>query len=299
MESTYNWYWLVDYLKNKNFDIRLANPGQIHQYKGIKLTDDKSDAFFLAELLRLNILPGCWTCPPELRAIRDLLRTRILLSEKRTALKNSLSSMIARETGTQMRCVTLLNYERSELDALVNSSDLSFRLTELITQIKSLTGSIDRIEVHCTKKLKLSNEYQGLLTVTGIGKILAMTIQVETGDIKRFSKSGDYTSYCRCVNSQRTSNGKNKGKNNKKNGNRYLAWAYSEAAITSKRYSENADRYWQRKNSKGGSILAYKSLAAKITKACYYIMRDNTVFCERKLFGYESKTLQGAVIHVL
>ena len=286
VESTYNWYWLVDHLQDLNYDIRLANPGMIHQYNGIKSTDDKSDAFFLAELLRMKALPGCWICPREDRPIRDLLRTRMMLIEKRTAFKNSLSSMIARQTGTQMRCGVILGYDRSQIDDFVEDKDIAFRISQLRIQIASLTGSIDIIEKRSEKRLKLKPEYQGLLTVPGIGKIIAMTIMVETGDIKRFAKSGDYTSYCRCVDSHRTSNGKNKGQNNKRNGSRYLAWAFTEAAVSAKRYCEEADRYWQRKNSKSGSsVLAYKSLAAKMTKACYYIMRDNSVFSEKKLFG--------------
>ena len=80
VESTYNWYWLVDHLQDHNYDIRLANPSQISQYSGLKLTDDKSDAYFLAELLRLKVLPDCWIYPKEERPVRDLLRTRMLLN---------------------------------------------------------------------------------------------------------------------------------------------------------------------------------------------------------------------------
>ena len=69
-----------------------------------------------------------------------------------------------------------------------------------------------------------------LLTIPGIGNILGLTIMLEVGDIGRFPKVGDYSSYCRCVESKRLSNGKKKGENNKKNGNKYLAWAYVEAA---------------------------------------------------------------------
>jgi len=124
-----------------------------------------------------------------------------------------------------------------------------------------------------------------------------MVIMVETGDIKRFRKSGNYTSYCRLVSSQRTSNGKSKGSNNNKNGNKYLAWAYSEAAITLKRCSEAANRFWQRKSSKGVKVLAYKSLAAKLNKACYYVIRDNVEFSEKLLFGYESETTTTLLKH--
>ena len=113
---------------------------------------------------------------------------------------------------------------------------------------------------------------------------------VETGNIQRFKKSGRYTSYCRCVDTERKSNGKSKGTNNKKNGNKYLSWAYAEAAINFKRFNESANKYWQKKAARSPKILAYKALAAKLTKACYYIIRDQKEFDEKLIFGYEGKT---------
>ena len=125
-----------------------------------------------------------------------------------------------------------------------------FRVCHYHSQIRLLTSSIDDIEKECLKKLKVTEEYKALTSIPGIGPILAMVILVETGHIERFAKSGNYSSYCRCVNSQRTSNGKNKGKNNTKNGNKFLSWAFAEATITTKRFCPEANRYWQRKIQK-------------------------------------------------
>ena len=291
VESTYNWYWLVDYLQDLGYNIHLTNPGQITQYNGIKKTDDKSDAFFLAELQRLAILPSCWICPKEDRPVRDLLRTRMNFVQKRTSFKNSLTSIISRNTGLRLSSDEIFKLTHIELQQLVENELIYFRLLQLHSQIRLLTSSISDIEKECLKRLKKTPEFIRLMTVPGIGKVLAMVIATETGDIKRFAKSGKFTSYCRAVNSQRTSNGKNKGKNNAKNGNKYLSWAFSEAAVSSKRYCESAHKYWQRKNSKTSKVVAYKSLAAKLSKACYYILRDGTEYCPKKLFGYESETL--------
>lgn len=291
VESTYNWYWLVDILHDNGFHVKLANPAQIAQYNGLKLTDDKNDAFFLAELLRLNILPNGWICPREDRPVRDLLRTRMKLVQQRTAFKNSITSIIARQTGIHSSSREVLQMTKSEIDGLVQSPDITFRIGQLKTQVYSLDNAISMIEKRCFNKLHLSIEYKCLNSVPGIGPLLSMVIMVETGDLRRFSKSGKYTSYCRCVDSNKTSNGKNKGKNNKKNGNKYLSWAYAEAAINLKRYCPPANSYWQRKKSKGPAMLANKSLAAKLTKACFYMIRDGVNFDAKKLFGYEGKTL--------
>src|SRR5512136_1079804 len=102
VESTFNWYWLVDGLQAQGYSIDLANPAQIEQYSGIKHADDKHDAFHLAELQRLDILPKAHIYDEELRPVRDLLRRRTNLVHQRTALFLSFKSLYARTTGQSM-----------------------------------------------------------------------------------------------------------------------------------------------------------------------------------------------------
>jgi len=116
--------------------------------------------------------------------------------------------------------------------------------------------------------------------VPGIGTILAMTIMLEVGDISRFPKVGNFASYCRCVSSQRLSDGKSKGSGNRKNGNRYLSWAFVEAAHLTRRYNERFRRYYNRKVAQANTSLATKALSNKLARICYYIMRDQVPFRE-------------------
>ncbi|MCF6246061.1 MAG: transposase [Desulfobacula sp.] len=107
---------------------------------------------------------------------------------------------------------------------------------------------------------------------------------LEVGDIKRFDKAGNFSSYCRCVKSEKISNGRKKGKNNKKNSNKYLAWAYVEAANFAKRYSDEARRFFQSKKARRNGIVATKALSNKVCRASYYIMRDKIPYDEARLF---------------
>jgi transposase len=102
VESTYNWYWLVDGLIDAGFDVRLAHTGAIPQYAGIKHSNDETDARHLAHLLRLGILPEGYILPREQRAVRDLLRRRLLLVRQKTTHHLSLQSLIARHTGERL-----------------------------------------------------------------------------------------------------------------------------------------------------------------------------------------------------
>jgi transposase len=151
--------------------------------------------------------------------------------------------------------------------------------------IDFLTRQIRKIEGVVEKKVALKEAYRYLLTLPGVGKILALTIMLETGPIFRFEQVGDYVSYCRKVPSQWMSNGKRKGAGNKKNGNKYLAWAYSEAADYSRRFYPEPRAYYNRKMQKTNSVVAHSALAHKLARAGYYIMRDQVSFRPEKLFG--------------
>lgn len=143
---------------------------------------------------------------------------------------------------------------------------------------------IKEIEKAVLNKVKLKEEYKNLLTVPGIGEILALTIMLETGGIKRFPQVGNYASYCRCVNSKKISNGKKKGEGNRKNGNKYLSWAYVEAANKAIIHYPYVRSYYQRKMAKTNKVVAIKAVANKLSRACYYIIRDGEVFNPKRAF---------------
>lgn len=103
IESTYNWYWLVDTLMEEGYKVHLANPAKIQQYSGLKFSDDQHDAFWLAEMVRLGILPEGYIYPKEDRPIRDLLRKRGHLVRLRTSLILSLQNILSRNNGFKIK----------------------------------------------------------------------------------------------------------------------------------------------------------------------------------------------------
>ncbi len=127
--------------------------------------------------------------------------------------------------------------------------------------------------------------FNWLKTTPGIGDILAEVILLETGDITRFKAPGNFASYCRCVDSRRESNGKKKGENNRKNGNRYLAWAFIEAANFAIRHNEKAKRFYLKKEKATNAIVARKALAHKLARGCYWVMRKQQAFNPDRVFG--------------
>ena len=284
VESTYNWYWLVDGLQEAGFNIHLANPAAVQSYNGLKYTDDKWDAFWLAHILRLGLLPQGYIYPKKERPIRDMLRRRMMFVRQRTTHILSLQSMITRHRGLNYPGSSIKTFKDKMIDRLFDDKYLVLLAKNQMATIRHLGKVIKEIESVVTSEISLRKEYHYLLTTPGIGQILGLTIMLEIGDINRFKKAGNYSSYCRCVESKKMSNGKKKGENNKKNGNRYLAWAYVEAAYHAARSNDQARRFFQRKMSKSNRTLATKALANKLTKATYYIMRDQVPFDSEKLF---------------
>ena len=287
VESTYNWYWLVDGLMEKQHAVQLANPAAMKQYEGIKDTNDKTDAFFIADQMRLGILKYGYIYPKEERAVRDVLRRRMLFVRQRTAQALSLQGLYSRQTGAEIGMNRIRTLTSPEMEKTFKEEPVRLMGTASLETIRFLKERVDELEQYALDRCRLKPEYEKLLSVPGIGKVLALTIMLETGDIRRFAEAGNYTSYCRCVKAQRESNARKKGQNNRKNGNKYLCWAYIEAAHFMIRHSEEAKRWYQRKLVRcgGKKVVAIKSLAAKISKACYYILRDQTDFDVKRIFG--------------
>ncbi len=284
VESTYNWYWLVDGLEENGYKVHLANPAAIIQYSGLKHANDRWDSFWLAHLLRLNILKEGYIYPKEMRTVRDLLRRRLLFVQQRTTQILSLQSMFTRNLGIRISGNAIKKLKVEDAERFFDAPFLVFTAQKNIETIHFLKNIIRDIEKKVLSMVELKKEFQMLKTVPGIGVILALTIMLEVGDIGRFPDVGNYSSYCRCVSSERLSNGKKKGENNKKNGNKYLSWAYVEAANFSIRFSPEAQKFYQRKKAKRNGIVAIKALSNKLARASYYLMRDQVPYDVANLF---------------
>ena len=285
VESTYNWYWLVDGLMEQGYKVHLANTAAIQQYEGLKYTDDHSDARWLAHLLRLGVLPEGHIYPRAERPVRDLLRKRSQMVRQRTTNLLSIQNLLTRNTGSSMKASRVKGLDVQQVDELLPNEDLALAVKANLAVLSSADEQVELLEQTVTQRVKLRPQFSFLKTVPGIGEILALTIMLETGDIGRFLSVGNYASYCRCVGSQKISNGKKKGQGNTKNGNKYLAWAFVEAAHFAIQYNSRIKSFDQRKKAKSKAVVAIKAVAHKLCRACYYIMRDQVPFNITKAFG--------------
>ncbi len=286
VESTYNWYWLVDGLMEAGYELRLVNTAAVKIYEGLKYTGDEHDARHLAHLLRLGILPTGYIYPKEERAVRDLLRKRAQLVRCRTAQALSIQNLISRNSGQGISMGELRPLRDDTVAQLCGGN--AFRMLAIQSNravLKCLDEQILILEKNVVSQAKLKPAFERLLSVDGIGKILGLTIMYETGAIERFEKVGQFASYARCVGSERFSNGKKKGEGNRKNGNKYLAWAFVEGAHFAVRYNERIRTFYQRKKAKTNGLIAIKAVAHKLARACYHMLKDQTSFDVTRAFA--------------
>jgi transposase len=285
IESTYNWYWLVDGLQDAGFTVHLVNTTAVKQYDGLKHCGDFDDARHLAHLLRLGILPTGYIYPREERALRDLLRKRSQLVRQRTSQVLSMQNLLARNLGAHASGNEIKRWTDETIAALPMLPQQRLALMTNRAVMDCLDEQVKRLESAILAQARERPDYQALNTVPGIGKALALTIALESGDMARFTDAGHFASYARTVDSRRESNGKKKGSGNAKRGNRHLAWAFIEAAHFAVRYDETIRRWFQKKCAKTLQVVAIKAVAHKLARACFHVMKSGAPFDAARAFG--------------
>ena len=285
VESTFNWYWLVDGLKDAGFTVHLAHTTAIKKYDDLKHSGDEADARYLAHLLRLGILPTGTILEPEHRAVRDLARKRMQLVRSRTAHILAVENITARQNGSRITSNQVKQLTAELVDAMPLAADVALAVKTNVALITTLSEQIDLLEKRLLADMKARSDYTLLTSVPGVGKVLATTIVLETGPIDRFKAAGNFASYARCVDSAHTSNGKKKGAGNTKNGNKYLAWAFVEAAVYAMRFNAEAKRFYDTKKAKTNNVVAIKALAHKLARACYHMLKEGRPFDVTRCFA--------------
>ncbi len=217
--------------------------------------------------------------------MRDLSRKRLQLVRSRTAHVLAAETIVARQTGASISSNVVQRLSLEAVGALGWPEDVAHALAANVAVIQTLNAEIGKLEARLRQRVRLRPRFQVLTTALGIGEVLATTIMLEAGSPERFAAVGNFASYARCVDSKRLSNGKKKGEGNVKNGNKYLAWAFIEAANFARRYCPEAKRFYERKKARTNGIVATKALAHKLARACYHMLKQEQPFDVKRCFA--------------
>jgi transposase len=207
------------------------------------------------------------------------------LVQQKTANGLSIQNLMARNTGVSMRGNRIKPLQSAEVSDLLGDAERVLAVESTLVVMPCLAEQIGVVERAVKARVKRRPAFRQVLTVSGIGDILALTIMLETGDIGRFERVGHFASSGRCVESPKLSHGKRKGQGHTKHGHAYLAWAFVEAANFAVRDNPQIKRYDQRNTSKTNGVVAIKAVAHKLARACDDVLRDQVPFETAKAFG--------------
>ena len=285
VESTFNWYWLADGCHKAGIPFYLGHALYMKAIHGGKKKNDRLDSRMLAELMRCNLFPMAYAYPQEMRATRDLLRRRhrfvALRAECYTHIQNTFSQQaILDPLSDQVKKKT----SRRKLCERLADPDLGMSVGCDLNLVDSLDKMIYKVEKQVLAQAKHHdrNALSILMTVPGLGEMLAMTILYEIHTVERFKSASAFSSYSRLIKVERESAGKKTKDGNNKIGNPHLKWAFSEIILVAQRWSEPINRNYEKLKSKHGPGKAKSVIAHKFGVAAYQMLKSGQAFDEKR-----------------
>jgi transposase len=279
LEATYGWEWLADLLEEHGYELHLAHPLRTKAIASARVKTDAVDARTLAHLLRTDLLPEAYVAPRELRDLRDLLRQRVVLTQMRTALKNRVHALIARQ-GVQRAHADLFGAGgRRFLDDLQLRPDPRARLEALLRLIADFDREIDALAHEIDRRAKHDPRVDVLRQIYGVGRYLGMLIVAEIGAIERFPSARHLCAWAGLTPTVRSSDARARLGHITHQGSAALRWALVEAAQKACQGGGPLRHDFERIAKRRGRKIAKVAVARKILTLCYYGLRDGEIRC--------------------
>ena len=284
VECMHCWYWVSDFCDDIGVDFILGHALYMKAIHGGKAKNDKIDSYKIAKLIRGGNFPLAYTYPKEMRATRDLLRRRMKIVRHGSDLKAHVVNTTSQYNLPPNR-VNLKNIcAREQLKSTFPNPVVQRSIDLDMEILDHYAKQLNKLEWYIEQQAKQHNpvHYQLLKTISGIGRILALTIIYEIGDITRFSSVQKFASYARLVKCKAESAGKTYGTSGNKIGNAHLKWAFSEAIVLHLRGNKEAQNYLQKLQRRMSKAKALSAFAHKLGRCIFYMLKNETVFDERK-----------------
>lgn len=272
VECTSNWYWLCDLLRSLDIVVVLAHAKYLKAISYAKVKTDAVDAHTLAQLLRMGFVPEAHQLPPEYRAMRDLLRQRMVMEHKRTNLMLRMISMLAKFNITALPVSPATSGFADFIAACVIPEQYRITLMMYHEQCQQVSDHENQLEAYFKRQLRPTPSLQLLVSIPGIGDITGAIIAMETGDIARFADAKHYCSYCRLAPGAKDSGGKHAHRSGSKDGNPYLKYAFTEAAIKATMYYPEIKRFATHLERRSNATIARTVVAKELAKIVYYVL---------------------------
>lgn len=298
VETIGNWYWIVDEIEAADMQPQLVHAHKAKLMLGAVNKTDKLDARGLNKLQFAGTLPTVWIPPSDIRDMRELPRTRMVFANMRTKLKNRIHSVIDKY-GWQNDFSDISDMfggkgqEQMAITIKKLPPETAYTLKCLLKELDEVVEQIERIEKRMKKTFGETEEVKRLMTLPGIGFILAVVIASELGDIGRFTNPERLASYSGMTPRVHSSGGKTRYGQLRNDVNHYLKWAYSEAgnstAVNHKRLPDrHVSKLYSRIRSRVGHAKAVGAVGRHLAEASFWVLTKKVDYKEPKLKSFSS-----------
>ena len=280
VEATYGWYWAVDALTETGFAVTLAHPRGVKSMQDRRAKTDKLDATELADLLRLDRLATAWIAPREIRELRELVRYRHKLVGERSAIKASIHAVLGK-CGVIPEIADIFGPVGAKmLDSLVLPEPYASRVASQRRIIAVLSAEIAGVESETARRLKDNREYRALLTINGVGPVMAAIFVAEIGDVHRFATADQLACWTGLTTRVDSSDRRTRYGHVSKQGSRLLRWAAVEGCQRAREpYLAGKRRQIIDRRGRNAQHIATVAAARQMMKVVYYTMRDGHARC--------------------
>ena len=288
IEATLNWYWLVDGLEEAGYKVKLAHTHGLHMITGAKVKTDPRDAFSLARLLRLDAIPEAYIYPKEQRPVRDLLRRRHGLVSLCSAAYGSLRRNLLQQGMWDYTFAAIRQLDALRICELFSDAAIQASMLLELERVLLYSQEIEKVEKILLDTVADQPMFELLRTIPGVGKILALTIFYEVGEIERFGSAKQFCSYARVVPGLAQSSSVTRRGRGSKQGNPHLKWAFMQAAGLAVRYNPAVRKFRQthlaRRRSKSKRLVSLSIVAHKLAIGAYYVLKGQVPFRQELMF---------------
>lgn len=288
VEATGNWYWIVDEIEQARCIPQLVHPRKAKVMMGCINKTDKLDVHGMNRLQRAGTLPTVWIAPPNIRDLRDLPRTRMFFSQERARLKNRIQANLTKFA------LNVAGYSdsfgvraRLQMDQhILQLPPYTRAMTcELLRQLDLVEEQIDAQEKRIRELVKETPGLQLLRTMPGVGDILSVVIAMEIGDVGRFATAERLASYAGTTPSVHASGDKMRFGRLRPDVNRYLKWAFVEAANCVRLHAKNhpdrhVTRLYQHIARRRGHQKAVGAVARHLAEATFHVLSKKEEYKE-------------------
>lgn len=280
VECMFTWYWIADFCVTNKIPFILGHALYMKAIHGSKTKNDRIDSHKIAVLLRGGMIPMAYVYPAEMRSTRDLLRRRMHFMYKRSELLAHIQNTRSQYNLPDFEKCIARKRNRSGIIELFEDNSVRKTIELDLNLLNHYDSLLNDVELYLTRHAKEHdpNNLYLLKTIPGVGKILALVMLYEIQDISRFERVQNFSSYARLIKPQKESAGKNRGSGNRKMGNAYLKWAFSEATLLLIREMPEIKEYHLKLKNKHGKARALAIISHKLGRAVYYMLKNKQAF---------------------